>query len=115
MTEIRRVKSVTKVTDDFYPLDITVDNNEWDVVYSYFNSVMNDTDIANNFTTIVFRMAKNNNINGVELLQSLKGKTGMELTATMAYMLNNDRSNAVLIGVGNVITPNFYAARNIVQ
>ena len=115
MAEIQKAESVTKISDRFYELDLVVDSNEWDTVYSYFKKIMNDPDIANNFATIVFRISKKNDVNALELLESLKGQDGMSLTMSMAYMMNNDRSNSVLLGVGNIITPDYYAARNVIQ
>jgi hypothetical protein len=37
----------------------------------------------------------------------------MQVTSTVAFYLNDIRSNATLLGVGNVTTPNVYASRNI--
>lgn len=113
--EITKAKSVTKIYDKFYELDIVVNSNEWDTVHSYFKKIMNDDDIANNFSTIVFRLARDNNLKPVQILEEIKGVNGMELSLTMSHLFNNDRSNTVLIGVSNVITPNYYAARNVIQ
>ena len=49
------------------------------------------------------------------LLQAFQGQTGMDLTASLAYYLNQVRSRATLLGVGVALQPNFYAARNVVQ
>jgi hypothetical protein len=37
----------------------------------------------------------------------------VELDLTMAYYLNNQRSNSTLLGVSQPVQPNFYAARNV--
>jgi hypothetical protein len=46
-------------------------------------------------------------------LDNLKGQNEMQLTMSMAYYLNSTRSNSTLLGVGHVITPDYYAARNV--
>ena len=48
-----------------------------------------------------------------ELLESVKGIAGIELSATLAYYLNGLRSKSTLLGVSAVQRPNVYAARNI--
>ena len=35
------------------------------------------------------------------------------ITATLAFYLNNNRSNTTLLGITNTATPNQYVARNI--
>jgi hypothetical protein len=37
------------------------------------------------------------------------------LSVSLAYYLNNIRSRATLLGVSAPTSPNFYAARNVVQ
>ena len=114
MAEIQRAESVTKIYDGFYELDLIVDTNEWDIVTSYFKKVMTDPEIVKTFSTNIFKIAKKTGTSALTLMESLKGQDGMTLTMTMAYMMNNERSNSVLLGVGNLITPNYYAERNVI-
>jgi hypothetical protein len=39
----------------------------------------------------------------------------LDLNINMAYYLNSIRSRATLLGVGIPVTPNYYAARNVIQ
>jgi hypothetical protein len=48
-----------------------------------------------------------------DLLNELANQSTIQITATLAYYLNNQRSNTTLLGITTVPTPNQYTARNI--
>ena len=62
---------------------------------------------------MIFEIAQGYNQSPLELLDSIKGQSGVELSATLAYYLNGLRSKATLLGVTAIQQPNVYAARNI--
>ncbi len=95
-----------RVFDRFYAFDVNVPVNEYDAVYSYFRSVMTTDRAAGNFATSLFRISQNTNIPAM---------TGVNLTVNLAYYLNLIRSKATLLGVNASATPNFYAARAVLQ
>jgi hypothetical protein len=109
------VDLTVRVFDSFYEYDVNVPANEYDIVYSYFKSVMTTESAAGNFTVSLFRVAQETNIPALTLLQAFEGQTGVSLSVNLAYYLNSIRNNATLLGVGVPYTPNFYAARNVVQ
>jgi hypothetical protein len=104
-----------RVFDAFYDYDVNVPAAEYDLVYSFFKREMGDAGVAANFTASLFRVASNTDVPILNLLESLQGTTGMQLTVNMAYYLNNIRSNSTLLGVNSTTTPNYYAARAVVQ
>jgi len=104
-----------RVFDRFYDYDVNVPSAEYDVVYSYFFKEMNNKQSAGNFTVSLFRVAQETNIPPLTLLKEFQGPTGVNLNVTLAYYLNQIRNRATLLGVSNPVTPNFYAARNVVQ
>lgn len=104
-----------RVFDSFYNYDVDVPADEYDIVYSYFRSVMTTADAAGNFTVSLFRVAEETNTSALTLLQAFQGQTGINLTATLAYYLNNIRSRATLLGVNASVVPNQYAARLVIQ
>jgi hypothetical protein len=75
--------------------------------------VFGTADAAGNFTVTLFRVADESATSVMTLLQELQGQSQPELTLTLAYYLNSLRSPSTLLGVNAVVTPNFYAARNI--
>ena len=114
------IDQTVRVFDSFYDYDVNIPVGDYDVVNSYFKSVMTTKQAADNFTVSLFRVAQDTNIPPLTLLQSFQaGNTnndpGLSLNINMAYYLNSIRNRATLLGVGIAVAPNFYAARNVVQ
>lgn len=103
-----------RVYDKFYDYDVNVPAAEYDVVYSYFQSVMTTKQAAGNFTVSLFKVAEDTGIPPLTLLQEFQGLNGVNLSASLAYYLNAIRSRATLLGVGVPVVPNFYQARNVI-
>ena len=104
-----------RIFDDFYKYDVNVPAAEYDIVYSFFKQTMSDARVAGNMTVSLFRVADYTKIPVLTLLDTMKGRTGLDLTVNMAYFLNNIRSNATLLGVNANPIPNLYAARAVIQ
>lgn len=102
-----------RIFDDFYKYDTVVNENEYDVVYAFFKSVFKEELAAKNFTISLFQVADQAKMPVLELLDQIQDKGQLELTATLAYYLNNLRSNATLLGLSAPVVPNYYAARNV--
>jgi hypothetical protein len=104
-----------RIFDQFYNFERFVPAAEYDVVNSYFRSVMTSPVAAGNFTVALFQVAENTGIEPLTLLGEFQGLNGIELSANLAYYLNQIRSRAALLGLGVPVTPNYYAARNVLQ
>lgn len=109
------VDLTVRVYDEFYRYDANVPSAEYDIVYSFFRANTDTAQTAGNMTVALFQVASITNIPVLELLDSFKGRTGLDLTVSMAYYQNNIRSRATLLGVNAVATPNYYAARAVLQ
>jgi len=101
-----------RVFDRFYAYEANIPAAEYDVVHSYFLSVMTTRQAAGNFTVSLFRVAEETGIPALTLLQEFQGANGVSLSSNLAYYLNQIRSRATLLGVGVAVVPNFYQARN---
>jgi len=101
-----------RVFDQFYAYEANIPAAEYDVVHSYFLSVMTTRQAAGNFTVSLFRVAEETGIPALTLLQEFQGANGVNLSSNLAYYLNQIRSRATLLGVGVAVVPNFYQARN---
>jgi pyruvate/2-oxoacid:ferredoxin oxidoreductase alpha subunit len=110
-----KLDGTVNIFDQFYSYEASVPQLQYDAVYSYFRNVFDTAEAAGNFTVTVFRISESSNIPVMTLLQEFQGQSKPELTLTLAYYLNSIRNNATLLGVGVPYTPNFYAARNVVQ
>ncbi len=104
-----------RVFDSFYGFDADVPANEYDVVLSFFKTTMENDRAAGNMTVSLFQVADQTKIPVLTLLDTMKGKNGLDLSINMAYFLNNIRSRSTLLGVNAYGTPNFYAVRNVLQ
>jgi len=89
--------------------------NEYDYVLSFFSKVITDEESAANFAQILYEISLKSEIPVMTLLETLRDQDLLTLTASMAYYLNGVRSSAVLVGVENIIKPNYYAARNVLD
>jgi len=104
-----------RIFDNFYKYDVQVPAAEYDVVYSFFRANMKNAQAAGNFTVSLFQVSQETKIPPLTLLQEFNGVTGVNLSASLAYYMNQIRSRATLLGVGVAVVPNVYAARNVLQ
>lgn len=104
------------IFDNFYNVQITVPSPEYDVVYSYFKGVSENSKIAANFTAFLFRIAKDGGYNVLDLLETIKGSKSnkLQMNQIICYYLNTFKSKAALYGVGNIPNPNQAVQRNVV-
>jgi len=107
------IDQTVRVFDAFYDYDVNIPVGDYDIVNSYFKSVMTTKQAADNFTVSLFRVAETTRIPVLTLLEDLKTNNGMNINVNLAYYLNAIRSRATLLGVGAQVTPNFYQARNV--
>jgi hypothetical protein len=116
MTTNYNIDQTVRVFDSFYDYDVDIPVGDYDVVNSYFQSVMTTKQAADNFTVSLFRVAQDTNIPPLTLLQTFQASgEQLDLNINMAYYLNSIRSRATLLGVGIPVAPNYYAARNVIQ
>jgi pyruvate/2-oxoacid:ferredoxin oxidoreductase alpha subunit len=110
-----KIDTTVRVFDSFYSYEEFVSQAEYDVVYSFFRSVIPDAMAAGNFTMSLFRIASETQTPVLTLLQNIEanGTTAVQLTQSLTYYLNNLRSPATLLGLGVVSAPNQYTARNV--
>lgn len=110
-----RIDKTVRVFDSFYGYEEFVPAAEYDVVNSFFRSVVPDPLAAGNFAISLFRIANTTQTPVLTLLQEVEnnGTTAVQLTQTLTYYLNNLRSPATLLGFGAQTAPNQYTARNV--
>lgn len=103
-----------RVFDSFYNFESTIDASTYEIVKSYFMSVSENTDVADNFTAMLFRISSITGEEALTLLGYLQGTTKLETTALMAYYLNSLKSKTTLYGVSATPVPNENVQRNVV-
>jgi len=107
------VDLTVRIFDNFYQSTIDVPVNEYDVVYSFFQSVFKDPASAKNLAAVFFRISIATGIPIETLMTQVTGQTAIQVTNTLAYYLNGLRSPSTLLGYNAVATPNSYVARNV--
>lgn len=110
-----KIDQTVRIYDEFYNYAENVPLAEYDIVNSYFKSVFNTAEQAENFTVSIFRVAQESGVNALTILDEIEGTTGPQLTANLCYYLNSVRSNATLLGVLQPAAPNYWTARNVRQ
>lgn len=110
-----KIDQTVRIYDQFYNYAEDVPAAEYDIVLSYFKSVFNTVEAAQNFTVAIFRVAEESGDSALSILQQLQGTNGPELTLSLCYYLNSLRSNATLLGILEPAAPNFWTARNVRQ
>lgn len=104
-----------RVFDQFYDLDLVVNADQYEIVYSFFKNYTSNIATARSFTQTLFRIANETQVNVLDLLKTFQGSDKLKVTLTMAYYLNNISNQTVLFGVNNVVVPNETVQRNIIQ
>lgn len=105
-----------RIFDAFYQSDLRVNASEFDLVYGFFSKVCDTKNIAENFTTVLFRISTQTGVPVQDLLVELKGKQSnkLELNKQMCYWLNSLKSKTSLYGVSVIPQPVVPVARNVV-
>lgn len=106
--------NTVQVFDQFYNFKLVVPADQYDVIFTYFQSVCESKSIARNFTTIFFRIASITQENPLTLLEYISGKNKLETNALMIYYLNSMKSKTTLYGISNLPVPNEPIRRNVV-
>jgi len=108
-----RTDTTVQIFDRFYGYQEQVPVDQYDSVHSYFLSVFQNTESANNFTVALFRISRVSGTPVMTLLQQLQGQTAPQLSLTLAYYLNGLNSSSTLLGINVPTQPNYYVEHNI--
>lgn len=113
---VTNLDQTVRIFDNFYTTKLRVNAGDWDVVYSYFLGTSKNKDVANNFASLLFRIAQEGGFNVLDLLATIKGTTTkLQSNQIICYYLNSFRPKASLYGVGIIPKPNEAVQRNVVQ
>ena len=67
------VDKTVRIFDNFYSTQLVVNASDYDVVFSFFKGVTENTKIASNYTGLLFRIAQEGGYNVMSLMDILKG------------------------------------------
>jgi hypothetical protein len=104
-----------RIFDAFYQSDLRINASEYDIVHGYFTSVCDTKNIADNFTTVLFRISTQTGVPVLKLLDELKGTSNsLQMNKQICYWLNSLKSKTSLYGVSVIPQPVVPVARNVV-
>lgn len=109
------LEDTVKIFDDFYSIDVNINSNEYDVVYSFFKRATSNNTIAQQYTAYLFRVAQSAQVPVLNFLQQMEKFDKIEITRYLAYYLNSLKSRTALYGIGQTPQPNMAVSRNIIQ
>lgn len=109
------VDTTVKIFDQFYNLNLVVNADQYEILYSFFKEYTSSIATAQSFTTTLFLIANQTQSNVLELLQTFEGSDKLKVSLTMAYYLNSVSNKTVMFGVNNILVPNNTVQRNILQ
>lgn len=116
MDNLTSLDKTVRIFDSFYSLDLMVGAAQYDIVYGYFSNVCKTKNIADNFTTTLFRISTQTGVDVLSLLEQIKGSpNNVEMNKIMCYYLNSLKSKTSLYGVSIIPRPVLPVARNIVH
>lgn len=115
ITSVRTADKTVRIFDNFYSTKLVVPAAEWDVVLGFFKKNAKSIIIAENFASLLFKIAQEGGYNVLSLLDVLKGANNtLEMNKIMCYYLNTFKQRASLYGIGIIPKPNQAVLRNVV-
>jgi cupin superfamily acireductone dioxygenase involved in methionine salvage len=112
---LQQTDTTVRIFDNFYSYKLTINASEWDAVHSYFAGTTKNKQIANNFASLLFRIAQEGGYSVMDLLATIQGtNTTLQMNQVICYYLNTFRAKASLYGVGLIPKPNEAVQRNVV-
>jgi hypothetical protein len=109
------IDSTVKIFDQFYNLELFIDGNQYEIVYSFFRNYTSSEEIASTYAEALFKISSLTGIPVSNLLETFQGSNGLAITATIAYYLNSLGNKTLMYGVSNSPIPVEPIQRNIIQ
>lgn len=104
------------IFDNFYNTQTTVSVDQYNIISAFFLGICQTTEIANNFTTFLFQVAKIAGLDPLVILDNLKGSNNkLQIDQKFAFYLNSLKSRTSLYGVAVIPRPVIPVARNVVM
>ncbi len=90
-----------------------VNGADYDYIVSFFSKTMKDPGIAEKFANLIFEISNRTEIPAIQLIETMREKDLISVSASMAYYLNSVRSKTTQVGVKRQVRPNYFAVKNV--
>lgn len=107
-------EATVQAFDSYYSSPIEINSTAYAAMTGYFSSKGFEKAAADSISTIIMRQAKKDNYNPMQILDSLKGLSSVELSGLVAEILNYNRLSTSSLGVAKKFKTNPEIARNII-
>lgn len=99
--------------DNYYVKPIQLNAGTFDAIRGFFNGKGFDQVSSETITTAIMKQAQLGNYNPMQVLDSLKGLTSLELSNLVAEIMNYSRFKTSLLGSTIISNPYTAITRNI--
>ena len=99
--------------DTYYAKPLEIDAATFDIMQAFFTSRGFEQESAESVSIAIFKQAKQDNYNPLQILDTLKGLDTVEISALVAEIVNYNRLKTSFLGYGLAFEPNLEVARNI--
>lgn len=102
-----------KAFDNFYNQPLEINVSVFEAMKSFFTSRGFDEVSADSVAVVVIRQAKLDDLNPLQILDTLKGLDSVEISALVAEIINYNRFKTSFLGYARQLTINDEINRNI--
>lgn len=102
-----------KVFDQFYQAPIDLNNNELTAMVGFFESRGFGGDSAESTAITILKQAKKDNYSSMQILNTLRGLSNVEISGLVAEILNYNRFKTSSLGISQLYSPADAVVRNI--
>lgn len=99
---------------NFFVDPIEIDASTLNAMTGFFTARGFEITAATSFASVLIAQAKKENLNPLNLLDTLKGYENVQLNSLIAEVVNYNRFKSSFLGFGPIFTPNSSVTRNIV-
>ena len=98
---------------NFFTDPIEIDAATLNAMTGFFTARGFEVTSANGFASVLIAQAKKENLNPLNLLDTLKGYDNVQLNSLIAEVVNFNRFKTSFLGFGTIFKPNTAVTRNI--
>lgn len=102
-----------KAFDNFYDRPLEISASVYDAVKGFLTSKGFDQVAAESVAVVIIKQAKKDNLNPMQIIDSLKGLSDVEISALVAEIINYNRFKTSFLGYALDYKTNDEVARNV--
>jgi hypothetical protein len=105
--------STLQAIANYYTNPIQLNAGQLDAITAFFTSKGFDPISAQSIAVVIIAQAKNDNLNPLQILDTMKNLDGVQINALVAEIVNYTRYKTSFLGYGQAITSNAEVSRNV--